>query len=323
MNSGPFSLSFSMAETPGGVRNDLRFGDQPDAAVTRPLSGSVATRLTPASAVAFGFGEGVNGLAASLGDAGVPAAFISAIDPVDSTGFAHNAGVAMLLRQNVGHALSVIVGGESGQMSRTGVAGRYDHLRSDRYSSVTIGSRWHRGALRIGIDGSLMREESTLLGAHLAPLFGVSGSSTLFADARTSINLAGGWQLGGAYRRGWTSARHTRLATSAWALDLAKAGIVGPRDHMTIRISQPLRVTSGGVDLSLPGAYDYRTGISNWTTEHVALNPRGREVDSELYYTAPVGGGWLSFNGYYRRQAGNIVWYPDDLGGAIRFTMGY
>lgn len=323
VGSGPFSLSFTMAEAPNGLRNDERFGAHPDKALTLPLSGSVTTRLTPAFTVAVGLGEGASGLAAALGDENASAAFLSAGRPADSTGFSHDASVSMLLRQNVGHELSFIIGGESGQIARTDIAGRYDRTRPDRYSNIMIGSRWHRGALHIGIDGSYMREEATLLGANLAPLFGVSGSSTLFADARTSLNLAGGWQLAGAYRRGWTSAQRTRLATSAWSFDLAKAGIVGPRDHMAVRISQPLRVTSGGVDLSLPGAYDYRTGTSNWTMEHVALNPRGREVDSELYYAAPLGGGWLSLNGYYRRQAGNIIWYPDDLGGAIRYTIGY
>ena len=34
-------------------------------------------------------------------------------------------------------------------------------------------------------------------------------------------------------------------------------------------------------------------------------------------------GGWLTSNLYWRRDPGNFASLPDDVGGAVRFTLGF
>jgi hypothetical protein len=53
------------------------------------------------------------------------------------------------------------------------------------------------------------------------------------------------------------------------------------------------------------------------------LAPTGREIDVEAAYTVGVLGGNLGANVYLRRQPGNVRSMPNDIGSAIRFTLGF
>ena len=57
----------------------------------------------------------------------------------------------------------------------------------------------------------------------------------------------------------------------------------------------------------------------------MSLSPSGRELDGELSYGAAcsAGNAWLGGNLFYRRQPGHIANSPDDIGAAIRFTLGF
>jgi hypothetical protein len=73
----------------------------------------------------------------------------------------------------------------------------------------------------------------------------------------------------------------------------------------------------------LPTAYSYDTGTatSSWST--LSLSPSGREIDAELSYSTPVAGGWLGGNLFARRQPGHVETADTDVGGAVRFTLGF
>jgi len=109
----------------------------------------------------------------------------------------------------------------------------------------------------------------------------------------------------------------------AWDAALMRDGLFDGGDRFGLRIAQPLRVESGGIRAWLPVAHDYASGQSEWRGTTIALSPSGREMDAELSYARPFAGGWLTFNGYVRRQPGHIEGAPADLGGAIRFSAGY
>jgi hypothetical protein len=57
----------------------------------------------------------------------------------------------------------------------------------------------------------------------------------------------------------------------------------------------------------------------------MSLRPSGREIDGELSYgTALLGDrAWFGGNLFYRRQPGHIAAAPDDVGAAIRFSLGF
>ena len=56
-----------------------------------------------------------------------------------------------------------------------------------------------------------------------------------------------------------------------------------------------------------------------------AMAPHGRELDAELGYSSAVldGDGWLGLNLFGRRQPGHFADADADLGGAVRFTLGF
>ena len=104
---------------------------------------------------------------------------------------------------------------------------------------------------------------------------------------------------------------------------MQKRGVVGNSDRLGLRIAQPLRIEKGGLGLMLPTGYDYATqsATSSWST--LSLSPSGREVDAEVSYSTPLASGWLGGNLFARSQPGHIRSADTDLGGAIRFTLGF
>jgi hypothetical protein len=85
---------------------------------------------------------------------------------------------------------------------------------------------------------------------------------------------------------------------------------------------QPLRVRSGGFNLRLPSSYDYTTGQVGHERHRLSLAPSGREIDLEAAYTVRVLGGFLGTSLFYRVDPGHVEAMADDLGAAVRFTLG-
>src|SRR3546814_20271899 len=82
--------------------------------------------------------------------------------------------------------------------------------RSEQQHPYSLGSlRLDRGfgPLKLDIGLGLLREEDTLLGSSLGPVFGISGATTRLADARAGMNFSPHWSGSARARQGWTSAR--------------------------------------------------------------------------------------------------------------------
>jgi hypothetical protein len=75
----------------------------------------------------------------------------------------------------------------------------------------------------------------------------------------------------------------------------------------------------------LPTSYDYSTGTATDSLSRFSLTPSGREIDAELSYGSNLldGAGWLGGNLFVRRDPGHIAQSKDDVGAAIRFTLGF
>jgi hypothetical protein len=102
---------------------------------------------------------------------------------------------------------------------------------------------------------------------------------------------------------------NSTLATQAFAFDVTRTAIFGRGDSLSVRWSEPLRVTNGGIAL---------TGL-----DLINLTPSGRERDFEAVYARALGPGWLTVNSYWRQQPGNFAAAPDDIGGAVRYSFGF
>jgi hypothetical protein len=320
--AGPLSIAMTVRE-----RHDLadgyaleRLGIGPDdLRKSRLIAGSAVARLDKQTAIAFGFAEGAKAMERRLTGAN-SGAFLIASDISGNPGFQARRNSSVALRHQFG-GTGVTFSGETGNVwqdvrtTATGSAYRYASIAADR----SFGRNW----LSVGV--SRLEEKQSLLGGRMAGILGGGGANTTFLDAEARRNFGDGWSSTLTARRGWTDFAGGKFQTDAYAFDLAKLGILSNRDSIGLRIAQPLRVEHGGFAMMLPTAYDYATGIATDSLSRMSLTPSGRELDAEFSYGSTLldGNAWVGGNLFYRRQPGHIANSPDDMGAAIRFSLGF
>ncbi|MEG3152755.1 S8 family peptidase [Sphingomonas sp. ZT3P38] len=322
------ALTIAPAQTGASVlRMTLHSGD---AARARAIAGIVTKRLGSDAAFAIGFAEGSAALSARLAGRVEPA-FLVARDPVQGQGFDSSITGSSAIRQQFG-AIGLTAAIERGDVltrdadRMPALQGRYLRYGYDR-AAITIDRRF--GGLQLGLTGTRLAERDTVLGARFGDALGGTRGTSWFLDGTARWEMGAGWRLGGSLRRGWTQAEvrggltgRGFIRTSAFAGDIGKAGVFGRFDSAGLRIAQPLRVASGGIDLRLPTFYDYDTlRVTEWTTQRLNLAPTGREIDLEARYALPFLGGAVQSNLFWRRDPGNFATLPDDIGGAVRYSV--
>jgi hypothetical protein len=323
-SAGPVSVAMTVSQ-----RHDLAQGfalDQTgigpdDAREARLVAGSAIARLDNKTAVAFGFSEGAKEMERRLRDA-EPNAFLIAKDIAGETGFAARRGGSVAMRREFG-AIGVTVSGETGniwqdQEVRTSAFGS-----PYRFTSISVDHRFAGNSISAGL--SRLDEKQTLLGGRMGTALGGGGAKTMFLDLEARREFGRGWSAGVTARRGWTSFAAGNFQTGAYGFDVAKQGVLGSSDRIGFRVEQPLRVEKGGFAMLLPTAYDYSTETATSSLSRFSLTPTGREIDAELSYGSTVlgGKGWLGANLFARRQPGHISDSKNDLGAAMRFTLGF
>ena len=318
---GKFSVAMTVSLTPGREREVelARLGIGPgDARRARLIAGSAIARIDGKTAAAFGFAEGAKAMERRLSGAEA-GAFLIARDSSADNGFSARRGASMALRRQVG-AVGVTLSAENGRVwqdvATTATGSPY------KLMAVAVDKRLGRTWLSGGI--SRLDEHQTLLGGRLGGALGGGGSTSLFLDLEARREFGNGWSASLASRRGWTSFGAGKFQSDAYAVDLAKTGLLNGNDRLGLRLAQPLRIATGGFATMLPTANNYSTMQATNSLERFSLSPTGRELDAELSYGRPVtGSGWLGGNLFMRRQPGHIAAADNDLGGAIRFTLGF
>jgi hypothetical protein len=326
--AGHTSVSITMERNPfgGGTVGLAQTGlGQEHAAQARMVAGHAVSRLTPQTAVALGFSESGHTLQQRLSRVPGGAAFLVARDPMARAGFQADASNSLGIRHDLGPA-ALTVTSERGQVV---LPSRARDADAPSYSIAAATLDRRVGAARLSLGGSRMEEQATVLGGRLALAPG--GATSWFLDAGVGYDLGGGWDAAASYRRGWTALAASglvtggRLETEAWAVDLTRRGAFVAGDRFGLRLMQPLRVASGGYGMNLPVSYDYADGSVGYAAQRFSLAPRGREIDLEAAYSLPVlgGAGDLSANAFLRRQPDHVAAARDDIGTAIRFTLGF
>jgi hypothetical protein len=326
--NGATVVALSVARSGATDSLDLTNRDRGQA---RALAGSVITRLGKDTRLALGIARSSAALIdqMSVDRAG---AFLVADGALDGLGFFQRPASAFALRHDLGRT-SLTIAAETGDArvwTDAPTVLRRDGYRGYRYTSLRMGGERSFGPLRLNLGATLFDEGETVLGAAPSVWTGDAGARSLFADASGWLSLGARWRVSGAYRRGWTriGAAGVReaadwLQSDAWSVDLARYGLFDRRDQLVLRVAQPLRIVKGGVDLTLPVGYDYRTGAATFGVQRFSLAPSGRERDVELVYGLPFAAGALTTNVFWRKDPGNVAAVPDDLGAAIRFTLGF
>ena len=296
-----------------------------DSRRAKAIAGMALSRLTPQTAVAFGFSESGRTLQQRL-SGHESNAFLIARDPMTRSGFFADASTSMGMRHQVGR-VGLTVTNERGKVYQPGLVRQ---IEDPAYSISAISADRRFGRVNLSLGASRLDEQETMLGARFSSAFASSGATSTFVDGTASFDLGRGWGAFASYRRGWTRMAGSgalvdegRLKTDAWAFDLSKAGAFSGGDRLAFRVMQPLRVRSGGFDLNVPVSYDYATGAVGFERQQLSLAPTGREIDVEAAYSVGLLGGRLGVNAFLRTDPGHIEAMRTDLGGAVRYSLGF
>ncbi|MAM83698.1 MAG: peptidase S8 [Acidobacteria bacterium] len=321
---GPATLSVTIAATSAeasvaGVSpmtlNDAQVRE------ARAVAAVASSRLGRSSSFALGVRTSADQLEARLSGAREPA-FLVARSDHGIQGARANAGVAF--RRNIA-GFGLTLSHENGSMARLSARdtnGSYNESRISLDRSV--------GPVDLRLHASLLDEQDTLLGARIASGLGAPTGLTRSIGASARLHM-GQYALGGSALHSDTTVRlnagvdgEGSLTSTAWSFDATRYQLFHEGDLFSLRVSQPLRVANGGIDLLLPIAYDYHTGlVTGYQSQHLSLAPKGREIDLEASYSIFLPTGSLSFNAFARRQPNNIVDAPYDHGAALRFKFGF
>lgn len=327
-HSGARSLVFAV--DPGTVHAADPLRLWPDAATAqRPLllSARFGTRISPQADFAFAYREGARGLETSLSGRDRPA-FLLASEGTGDLGFVARRAGAMAVRQRFG-GLGLTGSIESGDVWSEAIGD--DPLARGEANSFTRYSGaldWDAKRLSGRLGTSWLSEARTVLGARFSESIGSEGADSLFLDAMVSWRPVPGWSFSGDYRRGLTAPRSggfiaggSRLASSAWSIDAEREGVLG--GTLALRLSQPLRVERGGLDLNLPVGWDYASEKAAFGKQRLSLSPGGREISSEVRWQGSLAGGDLTTSLFWRREPGHMATMSNDTGAAIRWSAAF
>jgi hypothetical protein len=325
--AGGTSVAVTLAPTPRGdvLLQPTRLTAS-DADTARAVAATVTQRLGRRTSFGFAMRGGAEGLAAQMAGQATPAFLVA---PSGGLGFDSMADAATALRRQVG-GWGVTAAIETGDVlsQREQATARAGWARSP-YEKLSIGFDRQVGPVALTLTAARLAERDTLLGARLGAALGSPGATSWFADAAARFDAGDGWTVGGTMKQGWTSPQVRGFAggglirSNAWSFDIGKDGLLGG-DSWGLRLAQPLRVSGGGLDLTLPTQWDYTTrSVSVWTSQHLSLAPTGRELDLEMRYARPFAGGVIQTNLFWRREPGNWAALPADRGAALRWSKGF
>lgn len=332
--SEAMSLSFSIADRAvgGGFGASRLLLNRADAEAARVLAGRAALRLSPGRQVAFGFRESADGLVAQLQGHDRPA-FLIAGEARGDLGFTKGADAAFAFRQQLG-PWGVSASAERGEAwlgtlrVAHGALGRRRETKGLSTFALSVDRKF--GAFETAVGLSWLDEDRTVLGSYFHEALGGGGARTLFADASATWRFSDDWRLGGALRQGWTRADRvgtigagSNFVSRSWSLDVSRKAVFSRDDSFGVRLSQPLRVESGGLALNLPVGYDYATLTPTYGTRFVSLAPGGNELDGEIAWAGRLFGGSAMASLFYRRDPGHLAATPDDKGVALRWSRGF
>lgn len=302
---------------------------QGDAEAARVLAARVALKLSPETQLGFTYAQGADGLVAQLQGQARPA-FLIAQSAGGDDGTFRSTDVSLALRHRIGN-WGFTISGESGQtvsaapvqLAEFGAARRQrDVVRGFGFA---VDRNWRALEAQIGLNW--LSEDRTVLGARFHGALGGGGAETMFFDANAGWSFAENWRLGGALRNGWTFADQnnvisagSQLYSRAWSFDIQRSNAFGTSGSMGLRVSQPLRVESGGINLNLPVAYSYDTQSATNGVRTLALSPQGREIMGEVSLHGQMWNGSAMLSLFYRREPGHYSAVPDDKGMALRWS---
>lgn len=331
-SAGSTEIAFSISANGAGGTQILPLtlsdGQQRHA---RILAGRVSAAISKDMRFSLGIRQAAAGQVATLQGNQSPA-FLTASDARLEGGFDRLPISSFALRRQLGSIglTGSIEAGEARLFERSGV--EYFRSNTNRYPYSAIGFSADAlvGPAKLALGASWMQEHQTILGARFVDFIGQGGARSLFVDGNGEVRLGDDWSVAASWRQGWTYANanasltgQSLLKSNAFSFDVTRTNAFASGDRLALRIAQPLRVTSGGLALNVPVAYDYATLTPTFGVRRFSLAPTGREIASEVAWMVPVSGGYFSSNIFWRQEPGHFESAPDDVGVAFRLQYSF
>lgn len=325
------SLNIRDAQEKISTRDPLAF-THADEDRTRLLSGTFDAKLSSTARVMLGLRAGISSLERRLSNRPTPS-FIMADHGFDADHADMQVSSAVAIAQETMPGLTVTGGFERGDMVAAGhrrAMSQAESWRETPYRAASLSVGLDRGMFGVTAGTTVLDETASMLGARFSPNYGAQSARSLFARVGTHMALPGKISLSANWQRGWTEAAPGgalrdggRLVSQRWSVDVARQNLFSRSDIIGLRISQPLRVIASRFNLSLPQSWDWEREIATDAIVPLNLVPQGRQRDYELSYGQAIGPGWLGANLFLREQGGNIAAMPDELGMALRWSVGF
>jgi hypothetical protein len=329
---GTTQIAFSISDSGVGTASilPLALSDR-QARQARLLAGRVNAAITKDTRFSLGIRQTAASQVSALQDM-TSSAFLTAGEARMEGGFERQPGNSFALRLQLG-AFGLTGSVEHGDARLyEGAGDEYLRRGTREYPYAALGLSLDRkiGPARLALGANWMREDETILGARFANFIGRGGARSLFIDGNMEATLGQDWSIGTGWRQGWTYPNagstltgQSLLKSNAFSFDVTRANAFTPGDRLAFRFAQPLRVTSGGLALSVPVAYDYATLTPTFGIRRFSLAPQGREIASEIAWILPMSGGYFSSNLFWRQEPGHFESAPDDIGVAFRLQFGF
>jgi hypothetical protein len=155
-----------------------------------------------------------------------------------------------------------------------------------------------QGSLPLGERGSVslqfgqLTESGSLFGGSSGGAFGVDDTETYALNLSGRMRVREGITVVGNYGMGYSRVREMEdgllqnfsgIRSDWFGVGVIADGVFSERDQVGVAVSQPLRITNGEVDYSVPYNLDEQRNILK-DTQRISLSPEGHERAMETYY---------------------------------------
>ena len=166
----------------------------------------------------------------------------------------------------------------------------------------------------LAVQAGWFAETEAAVGGRPIGAFGEIAANTVIAGLSAHRSLGAGWTLLVSAHAGMSHAEMrehgmvrdpSALWTDSFAVGLVRENVDRTGGQLGLRLSQPLRVESGNVQIQWVSGRN----PDGWVTvEKAALNlePSGRQLDLELTYSRPWAGGQAHLASIVTRDAGHV-----------------
>ena len=201
----------------------------------------------------------------------------------------------------------------------------YERTNGDSGTGVIMD--YQPGGSLLSLQAGFVRETDGFLGARSSGAFGAASAATTFSGFNHRWPLNTHWHALSSGYFGWTRPSFqgsgllrgaSRVYSSAFSLGLERRSWWRAGDWLGVRVSQPLRVESGTVDLRL-AAGRTRYGEVLYQRHRVNLEPTGRSLRAEAAWRGPFAAGDLFLSLGLERHANQDARQDLQFLGAIRF----